>query len=302
MIKRTVEISTTGCFVHSRNRQLVIEKDGAKIGSVPVEDLGVLIFDSQDLTVSSGVMRLLAEQNVAVVFTDDKHLPSSVTVPFSGHTIQTKVLSSQVGISQPAKKRLWSAIIAAKIQNQSKVLDSLLKGGTRLSEMSKRVRSGDPDNLEAQAARIYWQKLFGPEFRRERFGDGENKLLNYGYAVIRASVARALVGTGLHPGLGIKHSNQYNTFPLADDVIEPLRPFVDLRVHCISSEQRPYDDGSERILDLGRPTKQDLLKLLGEDCSFGGRRLPMLTAISYYAASIKQVITGEAERPTIPTL
>lgn len=302
MIKRTVEISTPGCYVHSKHEQIVIEKDGVKVGSVPVEDLGVLIFDSPELLISSGAMRLLADENVAVIFTDDKHLPSSLTVPFSAHSIQSKVLNTQVEISQPLKKRLWSSVISAKINNQSKVLDLCGGDGTGLREMSRRVKSGDPENVEAHAAKVYWRKLFGEDFRRDRNADDENKLLNYGYAIVRASIARAIVGTGLHPGLGIKHSNQYNPFPLADDLVEPLRPFVDSRVYAISREAMPDADGSDRQIALDPPTKRDILTLLAEDCIFDGRRSPLLTAIGLYTASVKQVMMGETDRAIFPTL
>jgi CRISPR-associated protein Cas1 len=200
------------------------------------------------------------------------------------------------------KKRLWSAIISAKIANQAEALDRCGRDGTGLREMSRRVKSGDPNNVEAHAAKLYWRKLFGEDFRRDRHGDDENKLLNYGYAIVRASIARAIVGTGLHPGLGIKHSNQYNPFPLADDLVEPLRPFVDMRVFAISREQMPGHDRSERRLMLDPPTKRDILKLLAEDCMFDGRRSPLLTAVGNYAASVKQVMMGETERCVIPTL
>lgn len=302
MIKRTVEISTPGCYVHTKLDQLIIEKDGFKVGSVPLEDLGVLILDSPQLLITSGVMRVLAEQNVAVIFTDSKHLPSSLTIPFSVHSIQTKVLNEQIGISLPTKKRLWAAIISAKIANQARALEICGKDGMALKEISNRVKSGDPENLEAFAARIYWKKFFGSDFRRDRFAGDENMLLNYGYAVIRAATARAIVGTGLHPGLGINHKNPYNPFPLADDLVEPLRPFVDLRVFQILSESRPDADGSEKETRLDRDTKKELLGLLGDECSYDGRGLPMLTALGYYAATIKQVIMGETDKPTIPAL
>lgn len=302
MIKRTVEISTPGCYVHTKDEQLLIEKDGFKVVSVPIEDLGVLILDSPQLLVTSSVMGKLAEQNVSVIFTDSKHLPSSLTIPFSVHSIQTKVLNEQIGISLPTKKRLWASIISAKILNQSRALDLCRKDGTGLREISNRVKSGDPENLEAQAAKIYWRKFFGEDFRRDRFGKDQNMLLNYGYAIVRAATARAIVGTGLHPGLGINHKNQYNPFPLADDLVEPLRAFVDLRVYSIINELSPDTDGSDKELRLDRSTKQELLSLLAEECIFDGRKLPMLTALGYYAASVKQTMMGETDKPLIPTL
>lgn len=302
MIKRTVEVSTHGCYVHTKDEQLLIEKDGFKIGSVPIEDLGVLILDSPQLLITSSVMRSLAERNVSVIFTDEKHLPSSLSIPFSAHSIQTKVLNSQAAVSLPVKKRLWSAVISAKIANQARSLELCGRDGTALKDISNRVKSGDPENLEAYAAKIYWKKLFGDEFRRDRDAGDHNMLLNYGYAIARAATARAIVGTGLHPGLGINHKNQYNPLPLADDLMEPLRPFVDVRVFSIMNEMRPGPDGSEREIRLDRDTKQELLALLAEDCRLDGAKQPLLAALGLYAASVKQVMMGETGKPSIPAL
>ncbi|MGB7210065.1 MAG: type II CRISPR-associated endonuclease Cas1 [Pyrinomonadaceae bacterium] len=302
MIKRTVEISTHGCYVHTKHEQLVIEKDGFKIGSVPIEDLGVLILDSPQILITSALMGFLAEQNVAVIFTDSKHLPSSLTVPFSVNSIQTKVLNNQIETSLPTKKRLWSNVISAKILNQSKSLEICGKDGTALREISKNVPSGDPKNLEAYAAKLYWKKLFGDDFRRDREAVDENMFLNYGYAIVRAATARAIVGTGLHPGLGINHKNQYNPFPLADDLVEPLRPFVDVRVFSIIREMMPDADGSDSEISLSRDVKKDILSLLAEDCIFDGRKSPLLVALGNYVATVKQVMMGEADKPLIPTL
>ncbi len=297
MIKRTVEISTHESFVHTEHSQLVIEKDGERLGSVPIEDLGVLILDSQRLTFSTSLMSSLAENNVAVIFTDDKHLPSSLTIPFASHTSQSKTLKKQIKISVPQKKKLWAKIVSAKIRNQSRVLDFYGKDGTALREISKRIPSGDPKNLEAYAARIYWRKLFGDDFRRRRENEDANMFLNYGYAVIRAATARAIVGTGLHPGFGIHHKNQYNPFPLADDLVEPLRPFLDKKVYRMAEdlcEDEPFE--------LNRETKGTLLELLGEDCILNKKKMPFMVAIGLYAASVKQVIMKEAEKPRIPKL
>lgn len=302
MIKRTVEISTHGCYVHSKHRQLVIEKDTETLGTVPIEDLGVLIIDSPQITLSSGLIAYLAEANVALIFTDAKHLPASVSIPFSGHSTQNKTLQQQVAISAPQRKRLWSQIVSAKIGNQSRSLSLAGKDGTALAEIAKRVPSGDPKNLEAYAARLYWQKLFGSEFRRDRESDDANKLLNYGYAIMRASMARAIVSTGLHPAFGIHHNNQYNPMPLADDLMEPLRPFIDQRVFAIERELQPDSDGSEPEFRLDPATKADLLSVLGNDCILDGRKMPLLVAIGLYAASVKQYFSREADRPLFPKL
>ncbi len=302
MIKRTVEISTPGCYVHTKDEQLLIEKDGFKVGTIPIEDLGVLIFDSPQLLITSSVMRSLAEQNVAVIFTDSKHLPSSLTIPFSVNSIQTKVLNQQIAISLPTKKRLWSAIISQKIANQARSLEICGRDGTALKEISNRVRSGDPENLEAYAAKLYWKKLFGDEFRRDREAVDSNMLLNYGYAIVRAATARAIVGTGLHPSLGINHKNQYNPFPLADDLVEPLRPFVDVSVFKIVNGLLPGPDRFGPEITLNRDTKQELLGILADDCKFDGLRSPLLVALGNYAASVKQAMMGETEKLLIPVL
>lgn len=303
MIKRTVEISTHGCYVHTKHCQLVIEKDGEKIGSVPVEDLGVLIIDSHQITLSSGLLATLAAENVAVIFTDAKHLPASLAVPFTSNVVQSKTLARQIQVSLPQKKRLWSAIVSAKILNQSKSLAACGKDGAALREISKNIPSGDPKNTEAFAARIYWRKLFGDEFRRRRENaEDANVLLNYGYAIVRAATARAIVGTGLHPSFGIHHKNQYNPFPLADDLVEPLRPFVDVKVFSIVKETlAPADDG-DLVFELNRELKGKLLGILAEDCLLDGRKQPLLVAIGLYAASVKQFMTGEGKKLTIPTL
>ncbi|MCO5332840.1 MAG: type II CRISPR-associated endonuclease Cas1 [Pyrinomonadaceae bacterium] len=261
MIKRTVEISTPGCYVHTKDDQLVIERDGFKVGSVPIEDLGVLILDSPQLLITSSVMRS-CEQNVSVIFTDSKHLPSSLTLPFSVNSIQTKVLNGQIGISLPTKKRLWSAIISQKISNQARSLELCGKDGNALKGIAARVKSGDPENLEAFAAKLYWKKLFGDDFHTDRDLPDHNMFLNYGYAIVRAATARAIVGTGLHPSLGINHKNQYNPFPLADDLVEPLRPFVDVRTYSVLSEL----SGSNEELELTRDIKKQFLALLADDC------------------------------------
>ncbi|MBX3290987.1 MAG: type II CRISPR-associated endonuclease Cas1 [Acidobacteria bacterium] len=300
MIKRTVEISTDGCHVHTKLDQLLIDKDGETIGTVPVEDLGMLIIDSYRMTITSSAMRLLSEKNVAVVFTDSKHLPASITIPFSSHTIQTKILNEQVAVSLPVKKRLWAAVVSSKIANQAQALEICGKDGTSLREVSRRVKSGDAGNLEAFAAKQYWKKLLGDGFKRDREAMDSNVLLNYGYAIVRAATTRAIVGTGLHPGFGINHKNQYNPFPLADDLMEPLRPFVDVRVHRLLNGSATGNEPENCTLD--RRTKQELLNLLGDDCKYDGRKLPLLVALGYYAASVKQIMMGESQKPLIPEL
>lgn len=289
--------------MHQKHSQLVIEKDGEKVGSVPIEDLAVLIIDSNRITLSSGLITSLAEANIAVVFTDAKHLPVSLSLPLTSNTIQSKILAQQIAVSLPQKKRLWSAIVSAKILNQSKSLFKCGKDGTSLKEISKNIPSGDPKNLEAFAARIYWRKLFGDDFRRNRENVDANVLLNYGYAIVRASIARAIVGTGLHPSFGVHHKNQYNPFPLADDLVEPLRPFIDVKVFSIVQDTLAETDSDEELIfELNRELKGKLLGILAENCVFDGRKQPLLVATQLYAASVKQFLLGESKNLLIPTL
>lgn len=261
-----------------------------------------MIIDSNQITLSSGLITALAESNIAVIFTDAKHLPISLAVPFTSNTIQSKILAQQVAVSVPQKKRLWSHIISAKVLNQSKSLYACGKDGEGLREISKKIPSGDPKNLEAFAARIYWRKLFGDEFRRNRENMDANILLNYGYAIVRAAIARAIVGTGLHPSFGVHHKNQYNPFPLADDLVEPLRAFVDVKVYSIVQESLAENDNDDLFFELNRELKGKLLSILAEDCIFDGRKQPLLVAVGLYAASVKQFITGEGKNLLIPTL
>lgn len=301
MIKRTVEIATHGCYVHMENSQLVIRKEFEKLGSVPIEDIGVLIVDSPAVTMSSGLVTSLVENNVAVVFTDAKHLPNSLTLPLSVHSTQGKTLQHQIEISLPIKKRVWQQIVSAKIFNQHRALEICGSDYAALREISRNVPSGDPKNIEAFAARIYWRKLFGDEFRRDREAENHNILLNYGYAIIRAAVARAIVGTGLHPGFGVNHKNQYNAFPLADDLMEPLRPFVDVTVFRMVQKMK-RDGASPEDLILTRELKIPLLDIIANDCLLDGRKLPLMVALGYYAANLKQIYLGEEKSLSFPTL
>lgn len=303
MIKRTVEISTPGSIIRKHNDQLIVETDGQILGTVPIEDLGILILDGPQLTITSSLMQRLAECNVSVVFTDSRHLPCSTVVPLEGHSLQAKIMRAQLSVSVPKQKRLWTALVKAKIRNQAAVLRIGGKSSDEhLIAVANRVKSGDPKNLEAYAARIYWPSLFGKHFRRDRESSDLNSFLNYGYAIARATIARAIVGTGLNPGFGICHRNQYNAFPLADDLVEPIRPFWDLCVLHLSEALQANNQSRTEAIELTRPIKKKLLEVLSSDCVFDGRKLPLFVAIGYFAASVKQFILGEINQPVFPEL
>jgi CRISPR-associated protein Cas1 len=255
----------------------------------------VLILSHLAITCTQQVMCACWQNNVVVVCCDERFMPGAALIPLDAHSLQAKTLAIQIEASEPLKKRLWADIVKAKIREQVKVLKSVNHDTAGLTHYPQKVKSGDPENVEAQAARIYWGRLFGPEFRRDRDDPGVNALLNYGYAVVRAAVARAVVGAGLTPALGIHHRNQYNSFALVDDLVEPLRPWVDVKVHELA-QLAPAE------IELTPPVKRDLIGVLGWNCSLGGRSWPMLVALTHYAASVRDVLAGAQKRAEIPEL
>ena len=218
-------------------------------------------------------------------------MPNAVLLPLEGNSLYSKTISQQAQVTEPTRKRLWQA----KIREQAKVLLQAIGDGNPLPAYVKRVKSGDPENVEAQASRIYWQRLFVSAFRRDFDAPGINRLLNYGYAVIRAAVARAIVSTGLHPSLRLHHHNQYNSFCLADDLVEPLRPAVDMKVYELWKRQQEEST-------LTTENKRALLETLSADCVMNGQRLPFMTSLHHYAASVQKVICGEHKCVEIPVL
>ena len=207
--------------------QIVIGQDDGEV-RLALEDVAWVVVDNPQTSLTASLMSACMDHGIAVIFSDSTHTPSGVTLPFHRHHRQADIATRQVAASAPLKKRLWQAVVRQKIENQAAALDVVGAGGaTTLRAMSARVGSGDPNNVEAQAARYYWGKLWR-DFRRDDSGDRRNKLLNYGYAVVRSGVARALVASGLLPAFGLKHASVSNAFNLADDLVEPFRPFVDI--------------------------------------------------------------------------
>lgn len=294
MIKRIIEISNP-VRLSLKNQQMVVEREGVETITVSIEDLGILILDHPQISHTQGLLTACSENNVAVLICDRKHLPSAIFLPLDGNSLHSKTIAQQIQITEPIRKRLWQAIIQAKIREQAKVLLNATGDSQPLPALTLRVKSGDPENIEAQAARIYWQKLFGENFRRNPDGSGINILLNYGYAIMRTAVARAIVSTGLHPSLGLHHHNQYNSFCLADDLVEPLRPAVDTKVYglCKSIQGEP---------ELTTNSKRALLEVLSYDCMINNQRLPIMAALHHYAASIRKVICGEDKKVEIPEI
>lgn len=285
MLKRTVEVSTDGTRLFLRAKQLVIERDGDELSAIPFDDLGFLVLTSHGINITSGALRACAEYNVAVITCDQKFLPSGLQLPLSANSLHAERLNAQVAASLPLRKQLWSRIVSAKLRMQAANLpDGPARG--KLLAMAGDVRSGDPANLEAQGARVYWGELFArvalPEpFRRDPDGGPPNALLNYGYAIVRACVARALVAAGLHPALGLHHQNRYNPFCLADDLIEPFRPFVDAKVRDMAL------DGD---FEIDKDTKRPLLALLADKLTVGREISPLMIGAQRSANSLSNLL------------
>jgi CRISPR-associated protein Cas1 len=292
---RIVEISGAPARLSIRHRQLVIDQEmdtdiaeGRGAATVPLEDLAMLILDRADVSLTQPVLTGLAEAGAALAACGPDHLPAAVSLPLAGHWAGTERALDQLDAAKPLRKRLWQALVRRKIEQQAFVLAAMDKPVEGLTKLATRVRSGDPDNLEAQAAQRYWPALMGRAFRRRRDADGAlrapNALLNYGYAVLRAAVGRALVGAGLLPMVGLHHRGRGNPFCLADDLMEPFRPFVDLRVASLLLADAVPEE-------IGRPEKAALISVLHERVRMSGpthdgRALSVLQATQTAATSL----------------
>ena len=293
-VKRVVDVSSAAHLSLARG-QMVIRRPDERDALVPVEDLGVLILDNPAVTCSQRLLSACAEGGAAVLFCDSRHLPSAMLLPFAGHSLHTRILAAQVAASAPAKKRVWRDIVREKIRRQAEVYGRATGRDPKdFARLADKVRSGDPDNVEARAARTYWPGLFGKQFRRNADAAGINSLLNYGYAILRGATARAVAGAGLHPALGIHHRNQYDPFCLADDLMEPLRPLTDWRVWQMA---RDADDSPPEI---NPQTKRALLEVLFTPCDFAGMRMPLMSAMHHCAAGLRRALCGESRTLAFP--
>ncbi len=292
MIKRIIEVSSAPAYISVKNKQMELKREGEIIGIIPVEDIGVLIVDNPGCTYSHAVLNELLANNVSVVICGQNHHPTGMLLPLDGHSVQSERFRVQAAAKLPAKKRLWKQIVQAKIRHQAWCLDQCeRKGGSGLRALAAKVKSGDSEGHEAQAAARYWKYLFGDEFRRKRNGLPPNNLLNYGYTVLRAGVARALCGGGLHPSFGLHHHNRYNAYPLADDVMEPFRPLVDREVF------KAWQAGE---INVTSDLKQQLLGVLSLDVSLNGEGRPLMNALHFVSANLLRVMAGEEPCLVIP--
>jgi CRISPR-associated protein Cas1 len=274
---------------------LVIERPDMPKASLPIEDLGVVIVDDSQASYTQAVFIELLAAGATVMVSGKDHLPAGLMLPLDAHHVQTERHLAQIQATEPVRKRIWQALIVAKIAQQGAVLEHFTPDHGGLIPLSRRVRSGDPDNLEAQAAQRYWPRLFGKDFRRDRGAEGINAALNYGYAVVRAAAARAVVAAGLIPSLGVFHSNRGNPFCLVDDMFEPYRPYVDWRVKSLVLEQ------GNLVPDLSdRNVRAALLSIFNETVRVGDRRYPLLLALHQTAASLCRALTGGDRTLALP--
>lgn len=291
MIKRIISISNPA-RISVKLKQLIIEQKDVETIKVPIEDIGVLLLDHPAIVHTQSAITLCCENNVAVVFSNSKHMPTGLLLPLEGHSLHSKIISLQQEQNIALKKRLWQAIVKAKISEQCDALFYLKGKKSSLEELIPTVKSGDPQNVEAQAARKYWKYLFGESFKRSVESDGTNTFLNYGYAIVRSAVSRAIVGAGLHPSIGIHHKNQYNAFCLADDLMEPIRPLVDKTVYKLVQKKENTE--------LTKEIKESLISILAFNCLYKKQVYPLLVGLNYYAASVRNVICKEEKRVDIP--
>ncbi len=289
--KRVILISGFDATVRMRDRQLLISEGAERRGSIPLSDVGMLVIDTPLTVLTNAAMVELTNAGGAIALCDDKHLPAALILPIAGNCVHAERLRLQTGLSQPVRKRIWQKIVQAKIRNQA--VEARRAGhddeADTLDAIARKVRSGDAGNNEARAAQIYWRTWTGhgaPGFARDPNGDAPNSMLNYGYAIVRAAVARALTAAGLHPALGIFHRSRVNAFALADDVMEPFRPFIDEQVRGLY-----FDEKKDR---LDTDAKAALLRVLISNCRCDGHASTVLNAAAHMANSVVAMMQGVA--------
>ena len=294
MIKQTL-MFTSPVSLSLKDQQIVITfKDNKDTLTRPIEDVGFVVIENPMVSITVPLLNELADNNVSVVFCDKKQMPKTMLMTLDGNTTQQESYKFQIDASAPTKKNIWKQLVESKIRNQALLLNKLGKNGDALKQYYMNVKSGDTDNREGAAAREYWSQIFNTGFKRNREGPPPNNLLNYGYAILRAAVARALIGSGLYPAFGVFHRNRYNAFPLADDVMEPYRPFVDEIVFHL------LFDGA--INELDNQSKGKLLRVLFSDVKMGKVIRPLENALSLTTASLLRVFKGETDKISLPMI
>ena len=294
MLKRTLVFSSP-LQLSLRNAQLVVSTKEAPTEqhTIPIEDIGLVMIENQQITITMPLMNALVDAGVAVVLCDAKGMPHAMVQNMDSNNLQGECLRNQIVMGEVVKKQLWKQIIEAKIKNQAALLDKIHGNGDVLKVHYSNVKSGDSENREGIAARVYFSKLFGDDFFRDRNSPGINALLNYGYTILRAATARALVSAGLTPSLGIFHHNRSNAFPLADDLMEAFRPFVDEAVYHLCEQG---------VLELNKDAKFELISVLSCDTHYTKVTRPLQIGLSITMASFAKCASGEQKKLSLPML
>ncbi|PKP25135.1 MAG: type II CRISPR-associated endonuclease Cas1 [Bacteroidetes bacterium HGW-Bacteroidetes-2] len=295
MLKRTLFFGNPA-YLSTKNKQLVVsfpDKE-QEPRTIPIEDIAVVVMENQQITITNGLLEKLVNRGVAVINCNQQHLPIGMFLPLNGHTEQSERFRNQVNASLPLKKNLWQQTVTAKILNQAGLLKEYNIAIIKMQHWAKSVTSGDILNHEARAAAYYWQNLFNiPNFNRQQNGVPPNHLLNYGYAILRAITARALVSSGMHPTFGIFHRNKYNAYCLADDIMEPYRPYIDLIVKDIVERE---DHIEEITVDI----KKQLLEAIAMDVTIDGKQSPLMVAMSRTTNSLQECFSGVSRKILYP--
>jgi CRISPR-associated protein Cas1 len=296
MTDRIVEIAYGPARLRVHLEQLVIERDGQAVVTTPIAEIAALVLSTPQVQFTQAVLAEIASAGGSVVVCDAKHSPAAMVLPLQTHFIQTERFARQAQLSEPRRKRLWQQMVRAKIRAQGRLLEELHNHDAGIASLAERVRSGDPENIEAQAARRYWPRVFGdPHFHRGRMGPDQNAHLNYGYAVLRAAVARAVCGAGLHPSFGLKHRNRYDPFCLAADVMEPFRPVVDRAVALWVREHDPAEP-------LDSEAKGHLIAAVQARYEAGGEKRTLFDWLARTAASLAYAMEDPEKRIEIAEL
>lgn len=293
MIKRTLYFGNPA-YLSLKNQQILISyPDNREPAKAPIEDTGIVILDNSRITITQPLISNLLDNNIALITCNEKHMPQGMLLNLDGHHTQQAHLTAQIKTSRALKDRLWKQIICQKIKNQATLLKEKGEDFKNMNYWASQVTNGDPENYEGRAAANYWKKLFHSEFIRGRFEEGPNILLNYGYAILRAIVARSLVGSGLHPSFGIHHHNKYNAYCLADDIMEAYRPYVDRLVLEIIASEEDWED-------LPRDIKAILLTIPTLDVFITKKRSPLMIAVQQTTASLVKCYMKNEKKLKLP--
>ena len=294
MIGRIVEIADDRrhLFVN-RGFMVVRESEGNRkeLGQIPLDDIAAVIANAHGITYTNNLLVALAERGTPFVLCAANHNAVGVLITLDGHHVQSKRIEAQITASLPTHKRMWAAVVKSKLEQQASALEATGAPSAPLTALIKKVKSGDPANVEGQGAKRYWGLLFGEGFRRDQSGDGINALLNYGYTIARSATARAIVAAGLHPSIGLHHSNDANAMRLVDDLMEPFRPVIDLKVWQL------HQQGESHVTP---ETKRALVRTLYDDMQSAAGATPVMVCMQKLATSLAQVYLGEREKLELP--